>query len=235
MQPSEVIDLSTGPTEVILQIENQDVRISSSEIAAAGETYFLLTVVKPDGTNGQRVRLDADVMKDLESFFLTLHDDRYRIYLIRTENQSYRLVIDVVTRDGRMLDPTNAFTGVRDQEPPAVPEMDGEIDIDNEGFPFGDDPVVEPQGSTPPALPAITSANSVELPEVASAQLPPAEHELTTLQNQGGSASMVAATAAMAAATVIVDPKQDWAVRLERAFASADPRQWRRLRRRRPR
>src|SRR5690606_20515043 len=86
---------------------------------------------------GDKFKLPDDAINDLVGLFARLHDDHYRIYLVQTENQSYRLVIDVVTRDGRMTVPGDASSGLRDRPPEAV----------DAGAPAGEDMPEEP----PPA------------------------------------------------------------------------------------
>src|SRR5690606_27437011 len=112
-----VMTMVSTPT---VQSQIPDVRSGGGEVAATSDRYFILVVVNPDGTLGDRYKLPDEALNDLVGLFARLHDDHYRIYLVQTENQSYRLVIDVVTRDGRMTVPGDASSGLRDRPPEAV-------------------------------------------------------------------------------------------------------------------
>jgi PKD repeat protein len=214
------------PTVVNIQSQVPDIRSGGGEVAVTSDRYFVLVIVNPDGTLGDRFPLPDDVMNDLVGLFARLHDDHYRIYLVRTENQSYRLVIDVVTRDGRMTVPGDSSSGIRDRPPEAVEAS--QVDESDEA-PLDD--------STPRLRPG-EFLEKLEGP--GDGILPPEggfDDQTSDMPNDSSRESSTAAmsTAALALAAVAIDPRVDWSVRLERAFASADPRRWRRLRRRRPR
>ena len=51
------------------------------------------------------------------AFFKTLPDGQYRIYLVRTENNSHRLVIEVNVRRGHVIDMSDESEGTRDRPP----------------------------------------------------------------------------------------------------------------------
>jgi hypothetical protein len=197
-------------------------------VAATSDRYFILVVVNPDGTLGDRYKLPDEALNDLVGLFARLHDDHYRIYLVQTENQSYRLVIDVVTRDGRMTVPGDASSGLRDRPPEAVdvaPSAGEEV------------PAEDPPARLAPGelLERIEAPGEPIIPESEETSRNDDQRALPHVANSESNSTMAVATAALAAAVVAIDPREDWAVRLERAFASADPRRWRRLRRRRPR
>jgi hypothetical protein len=197
-------------------------------VAATSDRYFILVVVNPDGTLGDRYKLPDEALNDLVGLFARLHDDHYRIYLVRTENQSYRLVIDVVTRDGRMTVPGDASSGLRDRPPEAVEAAP----------PAGDEALeTEPPVQLAPGelLERIEAPAEPIVPESDPTTFDDDQAPLPHVADSNRNSTMAVATAALAAAVVAIDPREDWAVRLERAFASADPRRWRRLRRRRPR
>ncbi len=219
------VAMATSPT---LQSQVPDVRSGGGDVAATSDRYFILVVVNPDGTLGDRYKLPDEALNDLVGLFARLHDDHYRIYLVQTENQSYRLVIDVVTRDGRMTVPGDASSGLRDRPPEAV-------DV---APPAGE---VVPEIETPARLAPGELLERIEAPgESMDPEADPTSRHgdpsmFPHVATSDANSTMAVATAALAAAVVAIDPREDWAVRLERAFASADPRRWRRLRRRRPR
>ncbi|MCO6456513.1 MAG: cadherin domain-containing protein [Pirellulaceae bacterium] len=69
------------------------------------ERIYVLRIVKANGEDaqGSDVRLQADVLSDLEETLSQLPDDRYRLYLIR-EDQTEELVREFEIRGGRILE-----------------------------------------------------------------------------------------------------------------------------------
>lgn len=244
-QTFDASTISTSPTYVVSQSDVTDNRSGGGEVAATSERYFELVTVNPDGTIGDRFRLSEEMMNDLPALFRKLHDDHYRIYLVRTENQSYRLVIDVVTRGGRMTVVGDASDGTRDRPPEAVefapdarpgdqgklPPLEGEEDSR-----VAPEQLLEGVERDMGAIPPDSQGPSLDDGLLTTTGLPtPTPNQMPSSQEDPTGALAARATAALAAASVVVDPRTDWAVRLERAFAAADTRHWRRLRRRRPR
>ncbi len=120
------LDLTQRPmTEVFVpdqggltqQLQIPDVRGGGGEVAATTERYLELRVVYPDGTESQGYRIKDEALMDLRKFFKTLPDGRYAIYLVRTENHSERLVIQVDVRRGRVIDVSDDSEGTRDRPP----------------------------------------------------------------------------------------------------------------------
>jgi hypothetical protein len=139
-----------------------------------------------------------------------LPDNHYRIYLIRTETQTERLVLDVVVRDHRPVDPGDVSDGTRDRPP-------------TDDAPEPVDPV--PVENAPEASHEAPAAAGNEVAELVPAEaLQPSSSTVPT-----------SGAAAVSAAAMVLSPKTDWAVRLDQAFARADRRRWQVLRRRRPR
>ena len=181
------------------QTQTISVESGGSELAASTERYFRLHVVLPEGRMLEGVRLPDDVLADLPALFDRLPDNRYRIYQVQGDNGSVRLVLDVVLRDHRPVDPADASGDIRDRPP----TNDGAV-------PAAAEPA-DPQASS-------TEAQGFDSDSPSPTRSGP-----------------VGGTAAVAAAALVLNPKTDWAVRLERAFARADRRRWQTLRRRRPR
>lgn len=110
-------------------LTNTEQRSASSDISATADRYFELRVVLPDDSYGESYRLPSDAIDDLPALFRTLPDNHYRIFLVRTENNSERLVIDVFVRNGKPIDPADDSEGARDrpptlQTPATVPETE---------------------------------------------------------------------------------------------------------------
>src|SRR5690606_17054134 len=131
-------------------------------------------------TLGDRFRLEDEDMNDLPGLFARLHDDHYRIYFVRTENQSYRLVIDVVTRDGRMTVPGDTSSGIRDRPPEAVEA--GQAPEAND-MPLQDAPLQLPPGAL------LEEIESSPLPEGESTITPPAGDLAAADQNSSDTRS----------------------------------------------
>ncbi|WP_425396859.1 Calx-beta domain-containing protein [Aeoliella sp.] len=178
------------------------------EVSSATERFFRLHIVLPDGRMLEGIRLPDGMMDDLPALFAKLPDNHYRIYFVRGDGQSERLVVDVVLRNHRPTDPADASDGTRDRPPTEQFQQPGEMIED----PVEDDPA------------------AAELFDEQTSTLPATESRGTS-----NTARRMAAASAVAAAALVLDPKTDWAVRLDRAFARADHRHWQRLRRRRPR
>ncbi|MCO6046167.1 PKD domain-containing protein [Aeoliella sp. ICT_H6.2] len=209
--------------------QTNNIESGGGEVSATTERFFRLHVVLPDGRMLEGIRLPDGVMDDLPALFARLPDNHYRIFFVRSDSQSERLVLDVVLRDHRPTDPADASDGTRDrpptedlQQPAEQQQPPGEA---NEDIPQTPAPQAPAAGNAAPADMAPADA----LDEQTSA--PPA----IDTQNTSSTARRAAAASALAAAAVVLDPKTDWAVRLDRAFARADRRHWQRLRRRRPR
>ena len=106
-------------------------RVASGESSVASERYLVLVVVSPDGEELERYRVKDEALQDLRGLFATLPENRYRIYLVRTENNSWRLVIEVTVRHyydralrawrGRIVDPADISEGTRDRPPAQSP------------------------------------------------------------------------------------------------------------------
>ncbi len=190
----------------LAQTDTTQIESGGGDVSATTERYFRLNVVMPDGRMLEGIRLPDDALDDLPALFARLPDNHYRIYLVRGGNQSVRLVLDVVVRDHRPVDPGDASDGTRDRPPvqEATPPANEAPAVDV--LPDNDQEVFDPQ-----ALDAVPAGEPDSLP------------------------AGMAGSSAVAAAALALNPKTDWAVRLDRAFARADRRRWQSLRRRRPR
>jgi hypothetical protein len=176
---------------------------SSGEAPAASYRYFELRVIDPDGNESKGYLLPSNVLEDLPALFHGLPDNHYRIYLVNTETNVPRLVIDVFVRNGKMIDPGDDSEGTRDR-PPA------------------DERKVEPA----PMAPA-ESAPAASLPVEEQATFGDDQAFLTAPARfplhrfSRWSAVAVGLTASSSA--------QNWAHRVDEALAKATAEQWRKL------
>jgi hypothetical protein len=104
-------------TSSIQTLQSANGRIASGEIAVTSERYLELVAFSPDGKETGRYKLKEEALANLRALFATLPDGRYEIYLVRTETNSRRLVIDVYVRGGRVIDPSDDSEGTRDRPP----------------------------------------------------------------------------------------------------------------------
>ncbi len=110
--------------------EGGEITGSAGESQVSNERYFELRVVDLEGNDVEPgYPLPADVLDDLPALFRRLPDNTYRIYLVQTGADVERLVITVVVRNGRMIDPSDDSEGARDKpptdEPAAAPAAEG--------------------------------------------------------------------------------------------------------------
>ena len=98
-------------------MQSSQATTAHNELAATSDRYFELIVVSPDGEEIEHYRLSDEALKDMRGFFATLPDNRYKIVLIRSDNNSRRLVFDVYVRRGRVIDPSDQSEGTRDRPP----------------------------------------------------------------------------------------------------------------------
>jgi hypothetical protein len=130
-------------------LQQTDARVVTTELTATSERYLELEVVAPDGTVISRHRIRDEALYDLRAFFATLPDNHYRIYLVRTENNSRRLIMDVYVRRGRVIDPSDDSEGTRDR-PPTSEEA---VQVDTP--PLEENRLLEPVPNEPPGSPAV--------------------------------------------------------------------------------
>ena len=62
-------------------------------------------------------RLPAKVLNNLPALFRNLPDNHYKIYLVQSETNARRLVIEVFVRNGKLIDPGDDSEGARDRPP----------------------------------------------------------------------------------------------------------------------
>ncbi|NOZ39159.1 MAG: hypothetical protein GXP24_02895 [Planctomycetes bacterium] len=186
-------------------VQTADLRTAVGDTKSTTDRYLELRVIDPTtGEQSEGYRLKPEVLNDLPGLFRTLPDNRYAIYLVRTETNTHRLVIEVYVRNGKLIDPGDDSEGTRDRPP-----TDEAIEKSTEAPKLEAPPAPllnPPQLETPSTIPANDSANVDQQMQVFLG---------TTLVGLAASRSGLS-----------------WAERIDRAVASADSRMWQRLRER---
>ncbi|MEM8945533.1 MAG: PKD domain-containing protein [Planctomycetota bacterium] len=202
-------------------VQTIDLRTAVGDIQSTTDRYLELRVIDPaTGAESEGYRLRTEVLDDLPGLFRTLPDNRYRIYLVRTETNTRRLVIEVYVRNGKVIDPGDDSEGTRDR-PPTDESTQGEVDA-----PVIEEPVLQaPQTSTDVDDSEALPAGSDDRDDQANASFP-SDNVRRRIQ-LGGSllgTSLLGLTASKSG--------RDWAERVEKALANASEQKWQKLRRR---
>jgi hypothetical protein len=197
-------------------------------------------VISPDGNEIERYRLSDEALVDLRGLFGTLPDNRYKIFLIRTDNSSRRLVMDVFVRRGRVIDPSDDSEGTRDRPP--IVEGAQQKNAQQNNVPQNNNAPLNgaPQQAVPlqnnPLLKRVPdekagAANESSLPAIGpadgAAEVP--VKELSVAQPTRARASMRWALPLVGLG--LVASRESWSERLGAALETADDGAWDRLRR----
>jgi plastocyanin len=94
--------------------------VASSEATNADERIVTLQVISPSGDVAQRLLVPEQELADLPGLFKKLPDGHYKLFL--SEGGHERLVIEVVVRQGRAVDPTDD-SGGQDRPPTGQIEL----------------------------------------------------------------------------------------------------------------
>ena len=92
----------TATLEPVVTQEN-DLGLAPAEVVTSTGRQVSLKIVSASGDEGDDINVPDQSLSDLPKLFSKLPDGRYRIYL--SEDGRTRLVIDVVVRQGRPVDP----------------------------------------------------------------------------------------------------------------------------------
>jgi hypothetical protein len=124
---------------------------SGGETRVSADRYIELRVIDAEGNEGPGYRLRPEVLQDLPGLFRTLPDNHYAVYVVNTETNTRRLVIEVYVRNGRLIDPGDDSEGTRDR-PPTDEQMSkpGET-LPTEGAPVKLAPTGEEAAAVAPA------------------------------------------------------------------------------------
>ncbi len=102
--------------------EGGDTGVAGGEATTTNVRRVLLRIVDPSGneSQGADITVPDQALDDLPSLLRKLPDGHYRIYL--SEGGKERIVIDVVVRQGRAVDPTDDSGGTQDRPPTSSTE-----------------------------------------------------------------------------------------------------------------
>jgi hypothetical protein len=216
-------------------VQTTTIRVVTSEGAVTSERYLVLVVVSPDGKEIESHLIKDEALLDLQAFFAKLPENHYKIYLVRTETNTRRLVIDVFVRRyfdrvlrewrGRIVDPNDVSEGTRDKPPTS----ESALPVDN-AVPLDENPLLEPlsqNGQTErdsQLAKCETSAAANEAPS------PPFGRELRA-ERQPPAPRFSRWSAPLAGLALGTASGRSWSQRLEAALGQADERAWQRLRR----
>lgn len=206
--------LASPTTEANLQ--GADIRAVSTESKATTERILELRVVDAYDIESEGIRLKLDVLRNLPKLFIKLPDNHYRIYLIRLETNTQRLVIEVYVRNGKLIDRSDDTEGVRDRPP-----TDETHRIQEQ--PRQDVPNAVPSASTD--MDAIRRALEAEVAPDSMPLVEPIDNGVMHQATPGG-------LMPVAAGLVATRSFSSWAQQVDRAVAEAGKKKWRQLRRR---
>jgi len=228
---------STGASETL---QTSDIRAASGETKATTDRYLVLQAIYPDGGVSEDYRLQPEVLNNLPDLFARLPEYQYVIYVVREETNTRRVVIEVFSRNGRLIDPGDDFEGARDRPPideatrqpvEAIDDPDDADETEDQATPSARNH--QPEPNTP----------QQELLRAVDQPLPPGTQAesgspMTSYLDSGENASdtsgsidrsrLTLAIAGVAATSVA----ESWASQVDRAVSQASPLKWRLLRRR---
>ena len=196
--------LQTSTDARLVTVTTADDGGGGGDTRAASERFLELRVINPDGTEGPGYRLPAKVLNNLPALFRNLPDNHYKIFLVQSETNARRLVIEVFVRNGKLIDPGDDSEGARDRPPT-------------------EEATTRPAEETPAAAPAGEEAPPAELPAEPQASLGG--------RVRPRSSSAIYHSAALAGVALALSGAGKQSIRqLEEAIARAKPDQWKRLR-----
>jgi PKD repeat protein len=218
--------------------QSTDTRVARSELTITSDVFLELEVISPDDKVISTHQISDEALLDLRKFFATLPDGRYRIYLVRTDNNSRRFIMEVYVRNGRVIDPGDDSDGTRDRPPTS------EETIQVEQVPLEQNPLLErvpnrepndaealPNGQQP-ANPQSANEQAVESVAVQSGEDAELSDEVGGDSQQQTNFSALRSVAPLVGlAFVAAKGRRAWSQELDAAFGQADDHAWRRLRR----
>jgi len=208
-------------TGTIQSLQSSDVGAASGETASTSKRYLELVAYAPDGTVIDRYELPEEELADLRGLFAKLPDGRYQIFLVRTDTNTRRLVMDVYVRRGRLIDRQDDTEGTRDR-PPTSESEDNAAALNAEGPAL--QPAANDAGDDTAAPPP-----HVQLEEILTTDLPRkvADGDPQTPTANYSSLRWGSSLTGLA----IVTGGSNWSRKVDAALARADRRAWQRLRR----
>ena len=186
-------------------LKRADLSAAAGDTKATNERFLELRIIDSSGEMGEGIRLKSEVLGDLPGLFGRLADNRYAIFLVHTETNTRRLVIEFFIRNGRAIDPGDDSEGTRDRPPT--------------------DEASQQPARQQPILPDAEEANSENSKKSAAMPDLPADGAYGDTHSW----SPLVGTALVAGSSY-----RNWAQQVDRTVAAAGTRQWRRLRTNRP-
>jgi PKD repeat protein len=222
------------PTLTTISLQTTETRLPRSELLITTDLYLELEVVGPDGEVIEVHRIEDEVLLDLRAFFRTLPDGHYRIYLVREENRSRRLIIDVYVRRGRVVEPGDDTEGTRDRPPTSEENIEAAAQPPEENANPQAAPDNAPNQPTEDTANPQASENSEPGNELAATN-DDAELLGFGLPNSEFSAPSSTALRWMAPlaglSLAAARSRSDWSSQVDLAMREAGDRHWQRLRR----
>jgi PKD repeat protein len=236
--PTQMTEIFLGDFgSSVLSLQTRDVRVARSDQNLTSDVYLELRVVFPDGSESEGYRLPEDALQNLRDIFAKLPDNRYRIYLVRTENNSYRLVTEVVVRGGRVVDPSDDSEGTRDR-PPTSEQNTNAVPLDQHPLlrQVPDQGPINPSDGSQTAIEPTSKdgrmRDAIEIEpvgqDVGNETLQPLSPQVPVPAPSFSRNSRWAVPLAACGLTVVA---AGWSKQLEAAMESADRAAWQRLRR----
>jgi hypothetical protein len=183
-----------------------------------------LVAYAPDGSEIDRYELDEEELADLRKLFAKLPDGRYQIFLVRTDTNTRRLVMDVYVRRGRLIDPQDDSEGTRDRPPTSEAEDDAaaiKLEI----------PAMQRSGGTAKSnAETAPSAARTELQQDTDVGLPINDSVVPSPQPPAPSYSSLRWGSSLAGLAIVAGGAR-WSRKVDAALAQADRGAWQRLRR----
>jgi hypothetical protein len=223
--PAPIQVLIDQTSSSIQNLQSQTGRVARSELAVTSERFLELVSYSPDGQETGRYILKEEALANLRALFASLPDGHYRIYLVRTETNARRLVIEVYVRGGRVIDPSDDSEGTRDRPPTESQQI--------EAPPIEENPFIVPAGEAaepnagivPEQEPAASVAGwGIEEAVVAL----PVTEQIEAKEFTARSLRWGVPLAGLALAAV---GRGRWAEEVGQAFERADRGSWQRLHR----
>jgi len=196
------------------EVQTADLRTAVGDTKSATDRFLELRVIDPASAEpSEGYRLKPEVLHDLPGLFRTLPDNRYAIYLVRTETNSRRLVIEVDVRNGKLIDPGDDSEGTRDRPP---------TEEATERAREGNDSATDKAANSGKINDGAKHDSQAE--EVPALDFAPPEADAVGLQRT----RMLLGTALVGLAAS--KSGRSWAERIDQVVATADSRKWHRLR-----
>jgi hypothetical protein len=220
---TEFLAIASNSSDANLQ--GADVRVVSSDSKATTERVLVLRVVDSYDVESEGIRLKANALKRLPQLFANLPDNHYKIYLIRIETSTERLVIEVYVRNGKFIDRGDDSEGTRDRPP--TDEATG--DQEQQQL---DDSQTGPNVSAD--MQEVLRALKAEMTPDSEILVEPVD-EILVDPVEGGARLGTPEGGLMPVAAGLVATRSfgSWAEQVDRAVAEAGPKKWRELRQRR--